>query len=152
MSVSLRLTQQVSLGQEVFLLGGPVTFVSLMGCPRCKSAQAWNPTPLGWIQFPPSMDSDDIGEGTGWGTGQIYTGQVCVRCVLSWWSSVRWRWIHEVGEGSQTKQRYSGQRHVTRDGVMALRDDFWRGLLEDGGSRKMMAWQRERGSEGVGAV
>lgn len=28
MSVSLRLTQQVSLGREVFLLGGPVTFAS----------------------------------------------------------------------------------------------------------------------------
>lgn len=45
----------------------------------------------------------------------------------------------------QGMQRNSGQRDVTGDGVMALGDDFWRGLLEDEGSRKMGSLQRPRG-------
>lgn len=43
-------------------------------------------------------------------------------------------------------QRNSGQRDVTGDGVMALRDDFWREILEDRDSRKMKhSLQRPQG-------
>lgn len=131
MSVSLRLAQLVSLG--LVLLGWPVTFVSLIGCPKASDwLRLENAALSGWIQFPSSMDSYEVGEG---GTGTD-THRAGLRYVLSW-SSVRWRWIPEVGEGSQSMQRNSGQRDVTGDGVMALRDDFWREILEDRDSRKM---------------
>lgn len=83
MSVSLRLAQLVSLG--LVLLGWPVTFVSLIGCPKASDWLSLENAALsGWIQFPSSMDSYEVGEGGG--TGDRYTpgrSEVCAELVIS---------------------------------------------------------------------